>query len=336
MEIEVELPTDVSSTDLPSDSIACQEHGTQTVFSGRIAVYCLEKFAEDDDAIRYLTGFKSYSHLLLLYNFLLPAAENLRYKPTSITPINQLFMTLIKLRQNKDDMCLSIDFDLTRQTVTKIITQWINFLYLELSELGCWLSRETIDEHFPTNFRKLFPTTRVVLDATEIAIEKASNVNGQRMTFSTYKNRNTLKTLVGISPRGQVTFVSDCYGGATSDRQIIERSSLVKDGKALFKRGDSIMADRGIMVQDLFASMDVHVNTPTTMKGRNQLPAHIVIKDRRISSKRIHVERVIGLAKTYKILSSPISREKTPLANRIIKLCFYLVNFRECIVGAQA
>ena len=44
------------------------------------------------------------------------------------------------------------------------------------------------------------------------------------------------------------------------------------------------------MVQDLFASKDVKVNTPTTMKGRTQLPADIVVKDRKIASKRVHVE----------------------------------------------
>jgi hypothetical protein len=103
----------------------------------------------------------------------------------------------------------------------------------------------------------------------------------------------------------------------------------------MFDRGNAIMADRGIMVQDLFSTFDVAVNTPTTMKGLNQLPAHTLVNDRRVASKCIHVERVIGFAKTFKILTSPISREKTELANRIIKLCFFLVNFRECIVGQK-
>ena len=273
---------------------------------------------------------------MLLYNYLLPDAENLQYKPRSLTPINQLFMTLIKLRQNKEDLCLAIDFNVSRQTVAKTVIQWINFLYLELSEINWWQDRQVIDSYFPHNFLKLFPDTRVVLDATEIPIEKPTNIAAQRMTFSVYKNRNTVKTLVGVSPRGQVTFISDCYGGSTSDRQIIERSELVTRCDSFFEKKDAIMADRGIMVQDLFSHMDVHVNTPTTMKGRNQLPSAIVNYDRKIASKRIHVERVIGLAKTYKILTTPLPSEKVELANRIIKLCFYLVNFRECIVGETA
>ena len=57
------------------------------------------------------------------------------------------------------------------------------------------------------------------------------------------------------------------------------------------------MADRGILMQDLMASKDVKVNTPNLLKGRSQLDPDIVIKDRRVASKRIHVERIIGLAK---------------------------------------
>lgn len=56
--------------------------------------------------------------------------------------------------------------------------------------------------------------------------------------------------------------------------------------------------------QDLFANNDVQVNTPTFLKGKSKLDAHEVVHDRRVASKRIHVERVIGLAKRYKILNN--------------------------------
>lgn len=243
-------------------------------------------------------------------------------------------MTLIKLRLNKEDYAISLDFNIPRQTVGKIFTMWINLMFLEFGECDFWPSRDIIDEHFPAHFKSQFPSTRVVLDATEISIAKPANTNYQRASFSTYKNTNTLKVLVGVAPRGQVTYVSDVYCGSTSDRQIVERSTLLTGD--LLARGDSIMADRGIMVQDLFCAKEVMVNTPTTMRGVNQLPPDTVIRDRRIASKRIHVERVIGYAKTYKILCGPICSERRELASRIIPVCFYLVNFRECIVGPTA
>ena len=38
------------------------------------------------------------------------------------------------------------------------------------------------------------------------------------------------------------------------------------------------MADRGIMVQDLFACKNVYVNTPTMLKGKHQLELETVVK----------------------------------------------------------
>ena len=49
--------------------------------------------------------------------------------------------------------------------------------------------------------------------------------------------------------------------------------------------GDSIMSERGIMVQDLFACQDVFVNTPTMLKGKSQLETNEVVHDRRVTSK---------------------------------------------------
>jgi len=52
---------------------------------------------------------------------------------------------------------------------------------------------------------------------------------------------------------------------------------------------DSVKADKGFDVQDMFVPMNVTVNTlEKNMSGET------VIRDRKISSKRMHVERIIG------------------------------------------
>ncbi|VDI66249.1 Hypothetical predicted protein [Mytilus galloprovincialis] len=96
------------------------------------------------------------------------------------------------------------------------------------------------------------------------------------------------------------------------------------------------MADRGIMVQDLFAAQDVKVNTPTMLKGKSQLEPEEVVRDRRVASKRIHIERVIGLAKTFKILKNELPSGKLILGSRIVFVCFSIANFRKCIVNENA
>ena len=203
-------------------------------------------------------------------------------------------------------------------------------MFCQLNEINFWPTKTVTQESMPSSFRKLFPTTRVIIDATEMPIQKPSDVAAQSATFSTYKNTNTLKVLVGCSPRGLVSYISTAYGGATSDRQICERSELLKQ-PSMFDSGDSIMADRGFNVQDLFAARNVGVNIPSFLRGKSQFGHAEVMKDRKIASKRIHIERVIGLAKTFKILKQPILSQRVALGNRIIRVCFILCNFKTCI-----
>lgn len=110
---------------------------------------------------------------------------------------------------------------------------------------------------------------------------------------------------------------------------IIERSELLN--KSMFEKGDSIMAGKEIMVQDLFANNDVQVNTETFLKGKSQLDANEVVHHRRVASKRIHVERVICLAKRYNIFKGELSHSHLQLGSCIIFVCFVLSNFRNCI-----
>ena len=60
------------------------------------------------------------------------------------------------------------------------------------------------------------------------------------------------------------------------------------------------MSDKGFNVQDLFAPKHVKVNIPTFFKKK--IGCHTVLRDRNISSKRVHIERLIGLEKSLKIL----------------------------------
>ena len=122
------------------------------------------------------------------------------------------------------------------------------------------------------------------------------------------------------------------YGGSVSDGGIAERSQLPQSCDP----GDSVMADKGFNVQDLFIPYNVIINIPTFFKKKNRLSGQTVLNDRKIASKRVHIERIIGLAKTYKILTTPMSNTESALANQIITVCFLLCNFRTGIVPRDA
>ena len=55
------------------------------------------------------------------------------------------------------------------------------------------------------------------IDATEISTEKRNNPEAQQVTFSSYKNSNTLKALV---PNGSISFVSTLNGDSISDEEL--------------------------------------------------------------------------------------------------------------------
>ena len=112
---------------------------------------------------------------------------------------------------------------------------------LQWRELPIWVTRDLARYYAPSDFKKKFPETRVIVDGTECPVKKPKLPTAQQSTFSTYKNRNTAKVLVGITPGGMCSYVSPAYGGSTSDRQIVERSSLPD----VCDPGDSVMSDKG-------------------------------------------------------------------------------------------
>lgn len=95
------------------------------------------------------------------------------------------------------------------------------------------------------------------------------------------------------------------------------------------------MADRGFNVQDLFAHKGVAVYIPSFFKGKSQLPGMTVVADRKLSN-RIHIERIIGLTKTFCILNNPVNINYVPLMSKIYFVCVMMCNFRENIVKSTA
>lgn len=305
---------------------------TQTT-SSPDRLYTAKRFS--DEQLHYFTGLESYRKFLLVLDTLGPAAHELIYFYGSPPPLpveDQFFLTLVKLRIHSPNTELSIQFGISERHVSNVFITWVNFMYMQWEEINWWPSREVVQYYAPSDFRAKFPNTRVVIDGMECPIQKPKQPVAQQATFSTYKNKNTVKVLVGVTPGGLVSYVSPAYGGSASDRQICERSGLPK----MCDPGDEIMADKGFNVEDLFLPYLVRLNIPTFVKKRNRLAAADVKKDRKIASKRVHVERVIGLAKTYKILTHPLNNLESSLATRIIKVIFILCNFRKCIVPDDA
>lgn len=110
----------------------------------------------------------------------------------------------------------------------------------------------------PESFKEEYPNTRLIIDATEFGIERPSLLVSQSTTFSAYKNKNTVKILIGIMPSGGIIFISPTYEGSVSDKKLVELSGLLDK----LEVGDEIMADKGFDIQDLLAPLGVRLNIP--------------------------------------------------------------------------
>ena len=129
---------------------------------------------------------------------------------------------------------------------SRIFISCIDFLHSRFRSLPIWASGQKVDETMPKFFKETYPTTRVIIDATEIFIEIPSSLWTQSESYSHFKHHNTAKGLIGIAPSGSVTFVSDLYAGRSSDKAVTKDCGLY----ALLEEGDSVMADKGFTIED--------------------------------------------------------------------------------------
>jgi len=121
-----------------------------------------------------------------------------KYKPgpsRALTVKSEFFVVRCCLKVGLLEEDLSTRFGVSQRVVSQIDNTWIKFAFFRFKELDIFLSREIVQLHLPECFCKKYSTTTLIIDATEIYIEKPNNPEAQQLTFSSYKNSNTLKAL---------------------------------------------------------------------------------------------------------------------------------------------
>ena len=303
----------------------------------------LENIANNDKLVTFYTGFDSYHLLLKFFEFLGPSVNQLLYwgsqqkkttikrlRKNALTPINQFFLMLVKLRLNLKTVDLSVRFGISTGLVSRYFITWVCFLYQHLKEIDWTPSVDQVAGTLPCSFQKLYPKTYSILDASEIFIETPSDLFAQSSTWSNYKQHNTAKFLIGCTPNGVISFVSSLYVGSCSDVELTKVSGYLDtlDGKS----GSSVMADRGFTIQDILSAKGIELNIPPFKKGRKQFTESDIQEGRKIASLRIHVERAIGRLKYYSILKGVLPISMIRIANQIVSVCAWLTNFQPALI----
>ena len=122
---------------------------------------------------------------------------------------NQLFSVIICLRLGLlvADVCEC--FGVSEGTYNCLFTTWICFVSEELKLLFSLLTCRKIDELMPRSFKENLSNTFIIIDCYKIECQCRTGLMNSSITYSQCKSQNIWKTLVGFTPPGLVSFVSD-------------------------------------------------------------------------------------------------------------------------------
>lgn len=143
----------------------------------------IQQISGNDALTRFYTGFALYEILLAFFEFLGPAVYKLQYwgnskrktsrrrKSMKLDPLNQYFLTLVKLRLNLRVKDIAFRFGISIGLVSKYFTTWICFMYHHLKEINWSPSAEQVVATLPIAFKERYPSTFGIIDDSEIFID---------------------------------------------------------------------------------------------------------------------------------------------------------------------
>ena len=328
-----------------SDSISNLQNELNSAYATirtlKIEIDRLKPFTESslqsksNEFIQHYTGLPNFKVLKTIFDFLVGEQSHGGRK---LTMFQEYMVALLKLRHNLSSQDLAYRFDVHASTISRILLKWLTLMDIRLRPLIMWPERENLRKTTPECFRAEFgDKVAVIVDWFEVFIERPSNLLARSCTWSNYKHHNTIKFLIGITPQGVVSFISDAWGGRVSDKYLTEHCGMLN----YVLPGDIVLADRGFDISDSVGMQQAHLHIPAFTKGKTQLSALEVEQTRAIANVRIHVERVIGnVRQKFSILQGTLpidmvtkrTGEDCPLIDRIARVCAALCNVCNSVV----
>ena len=106
-------------------------------------------------------------------------------------------------------------------TVLDMLSSWSKLLIH-------WLDNELLWDTMPMCFHAQFQQrVAVTVDCFKLHIDRPSNLAARSNTWSSYKHHNTAKFPIGITPQGVISYISQGWGGWSSDQYTIEHCSIL-------------------------------------------------------------------------------------------------------------
>lgn len=300
-------------------------------------------FKDNDKRTLFFTGFPNWNLLSkffdLIKNFI-PTHFNCK-----LSQFQMLVLTLMKLRLNPTFTDLGYRFQIDGTTAARTFHRCIFVLFKKLkgTKFVHWpQERHTLIFSTPNYFRSVFKeAVTIIVDCFEIFCERSADLRATAQLYSVYKSHTTLKYLIGISMSGVIIFISKAFGGRTSDKAATLKSGILDH----LQEGDLMLADKGFLIREEVNAKKALLELPCFVNRGNQLHPTELENSRKLSSLRIHVERVINiLRQKFNICSdiakmSALSKEDNlfdgDLYDMIVFVCSCIVNICPSVVPSD-
>lgn len=213
-------------------------------------------------------------------------------------------------------------------TVSRIFNQMVTLIYQKVKSVPIWPDQTQVSDYMPLAFKEKYPRCRVVIDCTEFEVQKPFSPTEQQVTFSNYKNRNTAKALVGITPSGVVSYISELWCGSVSDKALFNETDLLK----ILDPGDLVLADKGFTIANELKHIGCELVQPLYLSDKIQFSIEERAQNKSVSHFRVHIERAIARIKYFKFFEGAVPYNSFHNLNEVFYIAAFLTIFQKPLI----
>lgn len=284
------------------------------VMDQKLMMATLTSVSLDERKTRLYTGLPS----LAAFTWLIELVHGCLDSFPQISKSNQLLITLMKLRLGLDTKDLAFRFGIPTNVVWNILSDAIPKMASKLDFLIGWPIRIRL-RNVARPFRSRYKNCSVIIDCVEFPIEKPLNRTAESQSWSDIKHQNTVKCLIGITPYGASCFVSQCWGGRVSDRDIVLQSGFLD----FLLCGDQVITCKNLFIEKEVSEKGAKIILPKIVHLHEKKS-----NDHELLAVSHFIRKAFKQIKNYKILAQTLPLPVLPYVDEMITCCLALSNLQ--------
>lgn len=228
-------------------------------------------------------------------------------KPPKLSLENQIILTLLYLRHYPTFQMLGLMFQISESSAHNIFNYWQGLLEEGLP--SSLLEQVKKDPEFGDEILDELATQELVVDSTEQVIERPSDYQEQKRTYSGKKKNFTLKTQLIIDP--ETLDIVDIRVGMPGRVHDLE----------IWRAGQHEFAPEQLFMGDKAYVGESQIRTPSKKPKNGELTTEEKAKNKQLSSLRIVVEHLIRFVKIFKVIQERFRLSKSRYDSMFKTVC---------------